>query len=84
MDCPVCHARNPASTARCLRCDAPLPMDALTLTDGNDPSPTLDVDFAKDWSAAAAPQDESFGESRSYLRDIIVTAPCQSDLDRDN
>ena len=47
MDCPLCHARNPASAARCLKCDAVLPVDALTLTEGHDPRETLDVDFAK-------------------------------------
>ena len=57
MDCPVCHARNPAATARCLKCDTPLPMDAATFTQRNDPSQTLDVDFAQDWSAAVAPED---------------------------
>jgi serine/threonine protein kinase/tetratricopeptide (TPR) repeat protein len=73
MDCPVCHARNPASTARCLKCDAPLPMDARTLTDGNDPSPTLDVDFAKDWSAAVAPQDVERSGRRFQPGSILAT-----------
>jgi tetratricopeptide (TPR) repeat protein/predicted Ser/Thr protein kinase len=58
MDCPQCHARNPATTARCLKCDTPLPLDAATISIGTGASQTLDVDFAKNWSATAqSPSD---------------------------
>jgi serine/threonine protein kinase/tetratricopeptide (TPR) repeat protein len=73
MDCPVCHARNPASTARCLKCDAPLAMDAPTFTEGHDPSRTLDVDFAKDWSAAAAPLDVERSGRRFQPGSLLAT-----------
>lgn len=62
MDCPQCHKRNPDSAARCLQCDTPLPIDGVTFTDGRDPSATLDVNFAKDWSA---PVSRSEGASAS-------------------
>jgi tetratricopeptide (TPR) repeat protein/predicted Ser/Thr protein kinase len=53
MDCPQCHARNPATTARCLKCDTPLPMDVATISIGTGAPQTLDVDFARNWSATA-------------------------------
>ena len=57
MDCPLCHARNPASAARCLKCDAVLPVDAVTLTEGHDLPKALDVDSAKDWSSGVTLPD---------------------------
>jgi tetratricopeptide (TPR) repeat protein len=69
MDCPLCHARNPASAARCLKCDAVLPADALTLTEGHETPETLDVDFAKDWSSAVTlPDREGNAGARGWLQ----------------
>jgi eukaryotic-like serine/threonine-protein kinase len=63
MDCPNCKARNPDPAVRCLQCNTPLPIDALTVGEGVNPAATLDVDFAKDWSTAAtlASTEESSG-----------------------
>jgi tetratricopeptide (TPR) repeat protein/predicted Ser/Thr protein kinase len=75
MDCPQCHASNPATAARCLQCDTPIPASAATPGDSADPSVTLDQSFAKDWSAAAAPQDAGRGtDSKGNLNPGFVLA----------
>jgi serine/threonine protein kinase/tetratricopeptide (TPR) repeat protein len=69
MDCPLCHARNPASAARCLKCDALFPVDSLTLTEGQDPPEALDGDFAKDWSSAVTlPDREGNAGAKGWLQ----------------
>ena len=55
MDCPQCHASNPASAVRCLQCDTLIPESTSTPKETDDESATLDAPSAKDWSAAAAP-----------------------------
>src|SRR5579864_2040984 len=75
MDCPQCHASNPATAARCLQCDTPIPASGPTPGDAEDPSATLDQSFAKDWSAPAAPQDAGRGtDSKGNLKPGFVLA----------
>ena len=67
MDCPHCQTPNPASAARCLKCDTPFPMDQPTLNDRLDPSATLDGEFAKDWSAAVTSPDQADGSASKFF-----------------
>ena len=57
MDCPQCQTPNPATAARCQRCNTPLVIDSSTLVDApdKDPDPSLTMD---NWSASTTPSSE--------------------------
>src|SRR5215469_15796679 len=76
MDCPLCHARNPASAARCLGCGTPLPADLATLTPpSQNPPETPGADSAKDWSSAVTLTDlERDSRSKGRLQPGAVIA----------
>src|SRR5215468_1265427 len=75
MDCPQCHASNPASATRCLLCDTPIPASDATLQPPEDLSATLDESYGKDWSAAAAPEAAERGfDSKGNLKPGLVLA----------
>ena len=75
MDCPQCHASNPATAARCLQCDTPIPASVAAPRDTEDPSVTLDQSFAKGWSATAEHPDAERGtDSKGNLKPGFVLA----------
>ncbi len=68
MDCPQCHASNPATAARCLQCDTPIPGTDVAPKEVEDPSVTLNESFAKDWSAAAGSHEVAASDSKGFLK----------------
>ena len=68
MVCPQCHASNPATAARCLQCDTPIPGSEVIPPEPADASATLDESFGKDWSAGVAPQGAGGIDSKGFLK----------------
>jgi len=75
MDCPQCHASNPASATRCLQCDTPIPVSNIAPQEAEDLSLTVDEAGANEWSIAAAPQGPEQGiDSKGNLKPGLVLA----------
>jgi len=70
MDCPRCHTPNPATAARCLRCDTPFDMDSQTFLDLDDQTPEDANLTLENW---AAPATASSASDHGSATDPLLT-----------